>query len=72
MKLNPIKPKTLGSILGSFNKTLADLDSLVARNRDQISKNAAAVATLQQQAETLTAENEQADRVAARIKEFVA
>lgn len=73
MNLNPLKKqKTLGSILGTFNKTLADLDTLINRNRDQISANETTILDLQTEAEALKQENEQANRVAARIKEFVA
>ncbi|CUA90980.1 hypothetical protein Ga0061061_11730 [Chelatococcus sambhunathii] len=69
---NPLKkPKTLGSILGTFNKTLADLDALINRNSDQISANECAILDLRAEAATLKSENEQALRVSARIKEFV-
>lgn len=72
MKLNPLKKeKTLGSILGTFNKTLADLDALINRNRDQISANETTIFDLQAEADALSVENQQAARVADRIKEFV-
>lgn len=72
MKLNPLKKeKTLGSILGTFNKTLADLDALINRNRDQISANETTIWDLKAEAEALQNENDQAARVAERIKEFV-
>lgn len=52
MKLNPLKKeKTLGAILGTFNKTLADLDALINRNRDQISANETTIFDLQAEAE---------------------
>lgn len=72
MKLNPLKKeKTLGSILGTLNKTLADLDALINRNCVQIRANEVTISELEAEADVLQLEIDQAARVADRIKEFV-
>lgn len=66
------KPKTLGSILGSFTKTLADLDALTKANAVKYQENADKAYALNEENKRLAEETAQADRVTARIKELVA
>lgn len=71
MKLPFKKSKNLTAILGTFDKTLKDLEALINRNVADISANVAKVEAINAENAQLVRETEQADRVSARIKELV-
>lgn len=67
-----MKPKSLDDILGSFNKTLNDLEALITSNDAKASANSAKIEDLFTENNALIAEAAKAERVVSRIKELVA
>lgn len=66
-----MKPKSLGDILGTFTKTLADLDTLIGANTAKADANNVKIEALFTENNALIAEASQAERVAERIKGLV-
>lgn len=66
------KPKSLGSILGTFTKTLADLDTLIKANDAKEKVNSAKIEALYVENNALIAEGLKAERVAEHINGLVA
>ena len=65
------KPPTLDGVLAGFQKTLADLDTLIWRNETQVTENEAALHTLYEKNSALMFENTRAVKVRQNITKLI-
>lgn len=64
-------PKSLSSILSSFNKTIEELTVLQEFNQESIERKESLIADLESQARFLRDENDNAARVQLKIRNLV-
>lgn len=63
--------KNLNAILSGFNKTLAKLEALSAKNSKAVEENTSRIVSLQEQNLGLIAETQAAKNVAANIRKLI-